>query len=139
MTHTSVPPVSRRAVAKGAAWSLPVVAFAASAPAARAWVTADVCVVDITGVGVKTVNGKTVTLTFSTQNYESSARQVTIVSVAGPANTEWSAPSPASWQAAPGISTQQVTLTRANNANGDAVVTLLACGANTTTSAYVSR
>ncbi|WP_446664499.1 hypothetical protein [Flexivirga sp. B27] len=131
--------VSRRSVAKGAAWTLPVVAFAASAPAASAS-TATTCSVTITGNGVKQNDqgDKTVTFSFTVVNNGSTAQAVTLVSIVGPANATWSGITPTSWQAAPGTSTQDVLVTRGNNANGDATITFHVCDGDQTVTAYVS-
>lgn len=117
---------------------LPVVAFAEAAPAASASTLGDVCSVTVTGAGVKH-KGKTVTLTFSAQNAGSGAETVSLVSIVGPANAKWSGPSPSSWPAAPGASTQDVTLSRGNNASGTASVTLLVCGKNVTLSVGITK
>lgn len=132
--------VSRRSAAKGAAWALPVVAFAASAPAASASTTTT-CSVTISGSGVKhnRRGDKTVTFSFTVVNNGSTAQPVSLVSIVGPANATWSNITPTAWQAAPGTSTQDVQATRGNNANGDAVVTFHVCGGDQTVTAYVSK
>lgn len=138
MNPQSGRPVSRRSIAKGAAWAVPVIAFAEAAPAASASTRA-VCSVTVTGAGVKAVHGKIVTLSFTVQNSGAAPETVSFVSISGPANTTWSAPTPANWQAAPGQSSQDVALTRSNNANGTATVTLLVCGQNMPLSVQIGR
>jgi hypothetical protein len=138
MSRQSDRSVSRRALARGAAWSLPVVAFAEAAPAADASTTHQACSVTVTGAGVKQTKDKAVTVTFSAHNL-GAARTMTIVSIVGPANASWSAPSPASWTADSGQSSQDVIFSRGNNATGSATITLLVCGRDVSLSVQIDR
>lgn len=128
MSSQSGQRVSRRTVAKGAAWALPVVAFAEAAPAASASTVNQVCSVTVVGAGVKQTRGKNVTISFSVQNSGSVVENVSFASIVGPANVTWSGPTPSSWPAGPGQSSQDVQLSRGNNASGVATVTLQVCG-----------
>ncbi|WP_265444895.1 hypothetical protein [Flexivirga meconopsidis] len=128
--------ISRRTVAKGAAWTVPAVALAASAPAASA--SPATCDVRITGVGVKYPTEKSVEFDFTVNNNSGASQDITIVSIEGPANTVWSNVSPGVVPVPAGESTAVVTADRTNNANGDAVITYRVCGQTYTTSAYVS-
>ncbi|NNG39325.1 hypothetical protein HJ588_08560 [Flexivirga sp. ID2601S] len=129
--------VTRRTVAKGAAWSVPVVALAAGAPAASASpATCDVTL-SVPG-GAKVPPEMTVGMDVTVVNNSGTEQTVTILSITGPNSGVWGPTDPSTFPASPGTSTVTLNVSRSNNANGDATITYEVCGQTKTATFYVS-
>ncbi|WP_265444896.1 hypothetical protein [Flexivirga meconopsidis] len=126
--------ISRRKVAKSAAWSVPAVALAGGAPAASASPGCSVTVCDVCAV---CVSATSVRLDFTVQN-DSAEQVVTINSIKGPGASVWSG-LPTQFTAPPGRSIGGVTVSVALAGDGAATITYSVCGQTRTASVDIRR
>ncbi len=135
------PQIDRRTLAKGVAWSLPVVAVASAAPATASSPQTQTCPLVVSASGAKgnAQGSKTVTFTVTIVNSGDTTQNVVVTGLSGPHHADWSWPAgDTTFVAQPGQNTFTFTATRHDNSDGVCTLTYTACDAAQTVNAAIS-